>query len=145
MTDFSVFVINDKKHNKIKLIKYDRANIVAIGSQMTENEEMNTVAFMITLFCRKKHKSQRGRLCPDCAFLLEYVRLRREKCPWGKDKPFCSCCPIHCYRSDMREKIKEVMRFSGPRMLIYHPIMAIRHMAATIKQKRKTEKRRSRV
>ena len=136
MTDFSVFVINYKKHNKIKLIKYDRANIVAIGSQMTENEEMNTVAFMITLFCRKKHKSQR---------LLEYVKLRREKCPWGKDKPFCSCCPIHCYRSDMREKIVEVMRFSGPRMLIYHPVTAIRHIAATIRQKRKTEKRRSRV
>ena len=42
---------------------------------MTGNEELKTVAFMITLFCRKKHKSQRGRLCPDCAFLLEYVRL----------------------------------------------------------------------
>ena len=101
---------------------------------MTGNEELKTVAFMITLFCRKKHKSQRGRLCPDCAFLLEYVRL-----------PFCSCCPIHCYRTDMRAKIIEVMRFSGPRMLIYHPVTAIRHIAATIKQKRKTEKRRSRV
>ena len=100
---------------------------------MTGNEELKTVAFMISLFCRKKHKAGRPQLC------------RGEKCPWGKDKPFCSCCPIHCYRSDMREKIVEVMRFSGPRMLIYHPIMAIRHMAATIRQKRKTEKRRSRV
>lgn len=112
---------------------------------MTGNEELKTVAFMISLFCRKKHKAGRPQLCRGCAELLEYVKLRREKCPWGKDKPFCSCCPIHCYRTDMREKIVEVMRFSGPRMLIYHPIMAIRHMAATIKQKRKTEKRRSRV
>ena len=139
MTDFSVFVINYKKHNKIKLIKYDRANIVAIGSQMTKNEEMNTVAFMITLFCRKKHKSQRGRLCPDCAFLLEYVRLRREKCPWGKDKPFCSCCPIHCYRTDMREKIVEVMRFSGPRMLLVHPVLAVRHLLESRREKKRQE------
>ena len=25
------------------------------------------------------------------------------------------------------KKIKEVMRFSGPRMLFYHPVLALRH------------------
>ena len=28
----------------------------------------------------------------------------------------------------MRDKIREVMRFSGPRMILYHPIEAIIHM-----------------
>lgn len=99
---------------------------------------------MIRLYCRKRHGS-RGELCDECRELAAYAHERIEKCPFTQTKTFCSACPVHCYRRQMREKIKEVMRFSGPRMLIYHPIMAIRHMAATIKQKRKTEKRRSRV
>ena len=99
---------------------------------------------MIRLYCRKRHASRSG-LCEECRELAAYAHERIEKCPFTQTKTFCSACPVHCYRRQMREKIKEVMRFSGPRMLIYHPIMAIRHMAATIKQKRKTEKRRSRV
>ena len=39
------------------------------------------------------------------------------------------------YKPDMREKIREVMRFSGPRMLFYHPIMAIRHVMESRKEK----------
>ena len=42
-------------------------------------------------------------------------------------KTFCSNCKVHCYRPDMRERIRAVMRFSGPRMLLYHPITGIRH------------------
>ncbi len=41
---------------------------------------------------------------------------------------FCSKCPIHCYKPKMREHIREVMRYSGPRMIFYHPIIAIKHM-----------------
>ncbi|MDR2525428.1 MAG: nitrous oxide-stimulated promoter family protein, partial [Oscillospiraceae bacterium] len=35
-----------------------------------------------------------------------------------------------CYRADMREKIRAVMRYAGPRMLLHHPVMAIRHFIA---------------
>lgn len=28
----------------------------------------------------------------------------------------------------MKEKIRNVMRYSGPRMILHHPIMAIRHV-----------------
>lgn len=107
---------------------------------MTGNEELKTVAFMISLFCRKKHKAGRPQLCRGCAELLEYVKLRREKCPWGEGKPFCSSCPVHCYRPDMRAKIIEVMRFSGPRMVFYRPWTAVRHIAATVRQKMRQKK-----
>ena len=30
-----------------------------------------------------------------------------------------------------REKIREVMRFSGPRMLFHHPVAAVRHLIET--------------
>lgn len=50
-------------------------------------------------------------------------------------KTFCSNCKVHCYKADMREKICAVMRFSGPRMIFYHPIAAMRHLLETKKEK----------
>jgi hypothetical protein len=52
------------------------------------------------------------------------VQSKRER----ETKTFCSNCNVHCYKPEMREKIREVMRFSDPRMIFYHPIMAIRHL-----------------
>jgi hypothetical protein len=37
----------------------------------------------------------------------------------------------------MKEKIREVMRFSGPRMIFYHPVMAIRHLVESKREKQK--------
>ena len=51
-------------------------------------------------------------------------------------KTFCSNCRVHCYRSEMREEIRKVMRFSGPRMIFYHPA-AIRHVIETQKERRR--------
>ena len=49
-------------------------------------------------------------------------------------KTFCSKCKVHCYKPDMQKKIKEVMRFSGPRMLFYHPVLALRHFIESRKE-----------
>lgn len=76
----------------------------------------------------------------DCAALDAYARSRSDRCPFMETKTFCSNCKVHCYKPDMREKIREVMRFSGPRMLFYHPIMAIRHVMESRNEKRKLEK-----
>ena len=56
-----------------------------------------------------------------------------------ENKTFCSNCKVHCYSPEMREEIKKVMRFSGPRMIAYHPVMAIRHVKETKKEKRRRE------
>ena len=40
----------------------------------------------------------------------------------------------------MREKIRTVMRFSGPRITLYHPVIAVRHLIETKKEKKKIEK-----
>ena len=82
---------------------------------------------MIALYCRKKHHTKTG-LCPECAELEAYARMRSDKCPFMETKTFCSNCKVHCYKPVMREKIREVMRFSGPRMLFSHPVMAISHV-----------------
>ena len=106
---------------------------------MKESKELEVVELMIRLYCAKKHKFKDG-LCADCNELLDYVKLRRSKCPWGDKKPFCSNCKIHCYKPEMREKIKEVMRFSGPRMIFFHPVIALNHLIETKRQKKKLKK-----
>ena len=99
--------------------------------------EKAVVSQMIALYCRKNHGSRT--LCPDCAALEAYARQRSDKCPFLETKTFCSNCHVHCYRPEMREKIRQVMRFSGPRMLFHHPVLAIRHVIETKKEKKRLE------
>lgn len=96
-------------------------------------KEMRTVYEMIHLYCREKHKEKE--LCEKCLALYEYAKMRIEKCPFMETKTFCSQCKVHCYKKDQREQIRKVMRFSGPRMLLYHPLMAIRHLYYQITDK----------
>ncbi|MDR0230584.1 MAG: nitrous oxide-stimulated promoter family protein, partial [Dysgonamonadaceae bacterium] len=67
-------------------------------------------------------------LCRECRELLSYVLSRLDHCPYGDNKPACKQCSTHCYRLDMREHIRRVMRFSGSRIILYAPIAAIRHI-----------------
>ena len=90
--------------------------------------EKKTVEAMIRLSCRDRHGGQGG-LCPACEELLAYAGKRLEACPYGKDKPTCAHCPVHCYKPSMRVQIQDVMRFSGPRMLWKHPVLAAFHLA----------------
>ena len=75
--------------------------------------EKKTVELMIRLYCRKKEKNTV--LCADCEELLRYAHARLDHCPFG-------------YKPAMRERMRQVMRFSGPRMLLYAPCQAIRHL-----------------
>lgn len=100
-------------------------------TQAKREREKETVSLMIAIYCRKKHGGKT--LCPECAALDTYARLRSDRCPFMETKTFCSNCRVHCYKADMREKIRAVMRFSGPRMLFHHPIQALRHVIETKK------------
>ena len=67
-------------------------------------------------------------LCPSCATLLAYALERVRRCPFEQNKPTCARCTVHCYRSDMREQMRSVMRYSGPRMTLRHPYLAFAHL-----------------
>jgi hypothetical protein len=82
------------------------------------------------MYCHGHAHSDRAPLCTDCTRLLDYATRRLERCVFGDDKPTCARCPVHCYRADMRQQIRTVMRWAGPRMLLRHPFLAIAHMAA---------------
>ena len=89
--------------------------------------ELKTVKAMVEVYC-KDHYGTRGELCSECRELLEYAEVRLDRCPYGEDKPTCNKCPIHCYKPEPKEQMRLVMRYSGPRMLLKHPILAIRHL-----------------
>ena len=110
---------------------------MAKSVESKREREKKIVSQMIELYCRKNHGAgnhgtdkhdtgkkgtekhdldKHGRknvLCKECQKLKDYALLRSDKCPFMESKTFCSNCKVHCYRKDMREKIKEVMRFSG--------------------------------
>lgn len=67
-------------------------------------------------------------LCEECAALLEYASRKVDACPFGEGKPTCARCTVHCFRPEMRERIRAVMRYSGPRMTLRHPYLALRHL-----------------
>lgn len=94
---------------------------------MTKIEkEKRTVELMIGLYCRAHHGG--SELCQECAALRDYAHERLSHCQFGENKKKCKACTVHCYRPDMREAIRKVMRYSGPRMLFHHPIITLQHM-----------------
>ena len=117
------------------LSRDDRIDGMTKFSSRLEREK-RTVAVMIAMYCRGVHTS--APLCPECAALQTYALQRIEKCPFGVNKPTCANCAIHCYAElgrggvshmpGMREQIRTVMRYAGPRMLLRHPILALLHL-----------------
>lgn len=100
--------------------------------------EKEIVSEMIEVYCHAQHGKRDG-LCPQCAEIDAYARERSDRCPVMENKTFCSNCPVHCYRPEMRERIREVMRFAGPRMITRRPIAAMRHVIETKREKKRLE------
>ena len=88
--------------------------------------EKKTVKAMLHVFCRGSHKTRDG-LCDECRELLNYAMKRLTKCPFRSGKTTCANCQVHCYNPPMREKIKDVMRYAGPKMIYRHPVLAMFH------------------
>jgi hypothetical protein len=83
---------------------------------------------MIRIYCRARHGTKKNQLCGACSELLAYAEQRIAHCPFGADKPVCNQCPVHCYQTEMRARIKSVMGYAGPRMIWQHPVLALRHV-----------------
>jgi hypothetical protein len=95
--------------------------------------ESDTIAVLVRLYCHDIHRSDG--ICPECQELLEYAWTRLDKCPYQEGKTTCAKCPVHCYKPEMRARIRVVMRYSGPRVLFRNPILAIPHMIDGLRKK----------
>ena len=87
--------------------------------------EQKTLDAMIRMYCTHDHGGPA--LCAACAALARYSQRRLERCVFGDEKPTCANCLVHCYKAEMREKVRVMMRWSGPRMVLRHPWLALMH------------------
>lgn len=88
--------------------------------------EADTIRALIGIYCHDHHGGDT--LCESCAQLQAYALKRLSCCPFGTEKPVCAKCKVHCYRGDMRARIADVMRYSGPRLMFKHPLLTAEHM-----------------
>lgn len=96
-----------------------------------ERKDLKILALFTSVYCKAQHPAGQQPLvdlplalqslgkfpcCSDCQDFLRYAIERRLKCPL-EPKPVCKHCQLHCYRSGHREKVREIMRFSGPALI----------------------------
>ena len=87
--------------------------------------EKRIIGVMVRLYCRRRLHTVT--LPPEYAELLAYAHRRLDRCRFGEAKTSCKRCPIHCYAPAKRSLMREVMRWCGPRMLFYHPLITLKH------------------
>ena len=95
--------------------------------------EKKTISAMLNIYCSDHHGAQQA-ICDDCRQLLDYACSRLDNCPFSAAKPACNKCTVHCYSRSMRERVRQVMRYSGPRMILRHPLLAVGHIVDRIRE-----------
>ncbi len=106
----------------------------ALMKQFTtaQKKDLKVLINFVRLYCARQHTDQteatlapdlvdicrKGlHLCPECRDLVEHALKKRRNCPLDP-KPSCKQCHIHCYSREYRAKIREIMAFSGKRMIL---------------------------
>ncbi len=108
-----------------------------------EKADIRTLVKFVGIFCRKNHNGERSpfsfrlndikeiedrevSLCPDCTKILTYGLTMRLKCPHDP-KPMCKKCETQCYKGDYKDKIREIMKFSGIYMIKHGRVDMLYH------------------
>lgn len=101
---------------------------------LAEREKL-TISTMIGIYCRwSRHSSHAP--CAECAGLIRYAHGRFDACPYHhSNKPVCGLCPTNCFSLEMHRVFREVMRQSGPGMLLRHPLLTIAHIWDAVRYK----------
>jgi len=94
-----------------------------------EIKDLKVLLQFTAVYCREKHDDDRSVIatdeselqrlplqkypvCHECCEFLLYAFERRLRCPL-EERPVCKHCHVHCYEPRQREKVREIMRFSG--------------------------------
>ncbi|MFC2066631.1 nitrous oxide-stimulated promoter family protein [Chloroflexota bacterium] len=94
-------------------------------------KDLEVLSDFVSIFCRENHRARDKSafliknvklrqilgdkelsLCQDCSKLLNHGMVKLLLCPYDP-KPMCKKCETHCYAPGYREKMRQVMRFSG--------------------------------
>ena len=96
-----------------------------------KSKDIRVLANFISIYCRENHQAEAKDifsskdnglreslgdkellLCRDCQKLLNHGIAKLLLCPYDP-KPMCKKCETHCYAPGYREKVRQVMKFSG--------------------------------
>jgi len=104
-----------------------------------QKKDLKILINFVRVYCGAKHDAQArvnvglreiaGKetlLCRECAGVLEQALEKRRNCPL-EPKPSCKKCRIHCYGKDHRARMREIMAFSGRRMILRGRLDYLRH------------------
>ena len=89
--------------------------------------EKKTIDKMVHVNCRGHHEINRDLLCAECAEFLSYALTRLDSCPFQEEKSTSGKCLVHCYQPQKREEVRKIMRYSGLRLLLHNPGLALHH------------------
>ncbi|HEX9778627.1 MAG TPA: nitrous oxide-stimulated promoter family protein [Geopsychrobacteraceae bacterium] len=103
------------------------------GLSAGEVKDLKLLALFTAVYCKDHHRErersalapeqtalpglQKYRYCTECRDFLLYALERRLRCPL-QPKPICKHCTVHCYRPGHREKVREIMRYSGKTLIL---------------------------
>jgi hypothetical protein len=105
------------------------------ATDKTLNRDLRLLADFINIYCGHKHADavrapvdikthdvtalvgKEICLCGECKKLLTHALVKRSTCPLDP-KPACKHCPEHCYHPTYRDQIKEVMKYSGRKLVL---------------------------
>lgn len=110
-------------------------NLTQENTDKTLERDLHTLVRFIEVYCDSWHadlprkapsikecdvETLMGRpllLCPECTRLLAHAVHKRSHCPLHP-KPACKKCPNHCYHPMFRQQIRQVMKFSGRKLVM---------------------------
>lgn len=105
-------------------------------------KDMSVLGRFVALYCKDKHADRpktrftykgvddrlwKGiELCDECAKMLTHGTAKRLICP-NEPKPYCKDCDIHCYSPGYRQQVRQIMRYSGKKMMMRGRLDMIYH------------------
>jgi secreted Zn-dependent insulinase-like peptidase len=82
---------------------------------------------MVHIYCKSNHEIHEE-LCPECAELLEYAKTRLDKCPFQEKKRHLWQVFTALLQALNERQSEKVMRYADPRVLLHHPLLAMRNV-----------------
>lgn len=99
------------------------------------DKDRKTLEAIGFIYCDAHHDGPKddASLCPSCREAVETTLERTQRCPNNHDGN-CQDCDIKCQRGAAQERIKEIMRYSAPRMLLRHPFMTFAYLRKKLRK-----------
>ena len=95
-------------------------------------KERENIRKTFGVYCNANHGTEGGKLCPKCTALLTTVMLKIQRCPYGIAKPICDGCETPCFGEVPTKEFRAIMKSGQKKMLLSHPLMAVRHKIASL-------------